>query len=177
MIAVLLLLLLGQDGGEPGGTGIPMASIGRSVPPVVRMSGAVALSVALSACCPPPYKPEAKHPTWAEIEALAAAVPLSTKSPVVARFDLRLMPPIILAGSATWVRCFVPDGLGSGRIRFGIEGLAMSGPMPLDRVEHRRLVERIACGEWIAVCEVWVASGHHRLERPLLSKGSCNDGL
>jgi hypothetical protein len=125
-------------------------------------------------CGPRPFKPESPHPSPERIaELLAQPVPGRQAPAAVGRFEVKVQPPIVLAGGAAWVVCQVPASSNARRVRYGLEGVRMSEG-PLERIEHRLLVERIPCGRWVATCAL---STGERLEAALESiGGSCEDG-
>lgn len=75
-----------------------------------------------------------------------------TNTAVIAGFELTTRPRIAFAGQAVWVRCYAPqDGQ---YIRYGIEGVRISGPSTLERTENLLLVERLPCGKLTVTCQV-----------------------
>lgn len=111
---------------------------------------AAAFALALTSCGPRPFVPERPHPTPEQISALAR-VDVRHSRAVSTPAKLSLLPQIVMAGGATWVTCHVPAEHPARRIRYGVEGIRISEG-PLERIQNRILVERIACGRWLAVC-------------------------
>jgi hypothetical protein len=79
----------------------------------------------------------------------------------------------VIAGSAAWVTCFVPESMGAGVIRFGIEQVRISTE-EIWRSQNRLLVERIGCdGPWLATCTVltYADRRQHRLTQEIQVQG------
>lgn len=133
----------------------------------------VCILLLIQSCASQPFKPEPIHPTWEQIEALRETVDRYAQVSTVPHSEptLTVYPRFAFAGAAVWVTCYVPEHLGPGRIRFGLEGHAMSGPMPIERIEHRRLVEHLSPGLWQASCDIWTWERHIRLTQPLEVRG------
>jgi hypothetical protein len=82
-------------------------------------------------------------------------------------FSVEVFPRIAPHGSAVWVTCFVPQRYGAGEIRWGIEPFRMAEGS-LWRIEYKRLIENVECGQWIVSCEVKTQAGRNeRRETPL----------
>jgi len=110
----------------------------------------ILLALFVPACGQKPLKFGPPHPTPEQITELARL----TRPPAAAvssRFELTLTPRVILAGTAVWVTCYAPTDSGARAIRYGLEGIRMSEG-PLERIEHKLLVERVPCGTWQATC-------------------------
>ena len=142
------------------------------------------LLVLLAGCAPSRYVPGPPHPTWEELVKLgneAIAKKQLTVKPVESKFEVKVYPAIILEGSATWVTCYVPPSYWAEEnskfraIRLELSGAAFEAP--LEKVEHKRFVERIPCGTWQAVCTIAGPMGAiERRTVNLTSKGECNSG-
>lgn len=91
------------------------------------------------------------------LAALLAVLGCATiQAPPVEAKDMRLTisPRVALSGGAVWITCYVPEEIGSGIIRYGLERVRMSGPEQLVRIQHQLLVEFVPCGDWLASCTV-----------------------
>lgn len=127
----------------------------------------------------PPHGPKTLKPESPAPSAERIAELMEIAGPVVSperAFDLQVNPPIVFAGNATWVTCFVPRSWPRGRIVISVPGL-WTADVALDRVENRYLVQHVPCGTWPVSCAVYVGNSEtRRLERQIESRGECNSG-
>lgn len=113
-----------------------------------------------------------------------------TKKGAELQFEVTTNPKIILAGNAVWVTCTIPlyyfhnivnpDGSVDNpakfrRIRLELDGTG--GEEALERIQTRRLFERVRCGTLDAVCTITGPMDAFEQRRTsLLVKGECNAG-
>jgi hypothetical protein len=113
-----------------------------------------------------------------------------TKKGAELRFEVTTNPKIILAGSSVWINCVVPlhyfhnevnpDGSVDSpakfrRIRLELDGTG--GEEALERIQTRRLFERLRCGTLEAVCTIaGPMDAFEQRRTTLLVKGECNSG-
>jgi hypothetical protein len=141
---------------------------------------AVSLLVLMVACQPScaaqAFQPETPHPSAARIaELLALPVAHPLAPAVLAQFAIRLIPAFVFAGGSAWIVCDVPERDGPGILRFGIEGLRVSGPNVLQQVDNRILIERIGCGDHLAFCTFTNRDGRMRqVDIHLTALGDCS---
>lgn len=117
--------------------------------------------------------------SWVVSCATVAPAPPTAAATIVREspLSIRVMPAFAFEGGAIWVSCFVPESLGDGRIRYGIEGQRVSEAQ-LDRQQYRLLVEHLSCGQWRAVCVVMPLNGREqRREQTVVVKGTCDGSL
>jgi hypothetical protein len=86
-------------------------------------------------------------------------------------------PIAAFVGSAIRLRCLVPEALGPGWIRLGLEGHTFRGPMAIEHVENLLLIEHLSCGTWQAVCVVQTPAGIQHEARIVEVHGAGCDGM
>lgn len=104
------------------------------------------------------------------------ALPVQNPRPVKqreAKFELRLTPQILFEGSSAWLKCFVPESYGTGRIRLALEGFR-SSEADIAQIENKLLLDRPPCGTWLATCAIATKRGIERREQTLQVRGSCD---
>lgn len=108
------------------------------------------------------------------LTACAQAAPRTPAPPPAPTITLRVTPPMVLAGHAVWITCYVPEALGLGWIRYGIDGLRVSGPESVQHVQNRLLIEPVPCGTWTAFCQFIQRESRRAQQRThTLDAGSC----
>jgi hypothetical protein len=150
--------------------------------PATQLALTVLIMAMIAAClggCSLAYPPgdrlgaaERPHPTPAALAVLLDA-PVKSEH-VEAPFTLKLSAPIIMAGGATWLACYVPTSYGPGRMAIGFDGTGLYSERAIEHVERKALIERIPCGTWVASCTIRTARGLERREQKLESRGECN---
>ena len=112
----------------------------------------------LAAGCSTPFQPEPLHPSPERMQELLNA-PVKSVKKMNLPFEIVINPRIqAFPGSDAWVTCYVPERFGSGRIRFGLEGVQTSEG-PLDHTQNRLLIHNLPCGELVATCAISTAQG------------------
>lgn len=105
---------------------------------------------------------------------LAAPVPQATHRPTPATFTLTA-PHFIMQGHAFAVTCYVPESLGAGLIRFGLEGVRVSNGA-IATIQNTLIFERTECGHWLATCAVDTATGKRLLTQDVEVTGGMCEG-
>lgn len=123
-----------------------------------------------NACAERPYVPGRLRPSPERMQALLDAPVVSRAKPVITQFEVRVNPHVAFMGSSVWVTCFVPERYGTGRIRFGLEGVEMHEG-PLDHSENRLLIQGLNCGTWHATCTILTTKGQESREVELEVRG------
>lgn len=96
--------------------------------------------------------------------------------PAARPFQVVVSPPIVLSGAAAWVRCWVPESYGPGRIRLAVEGLFAS-EKAIDSIVTTRLAENPPCGVNLVTCAIVTKHGQEHREATLEVRGGmCDSG-
>jgi hypothetical protein len=134
---------------------------------------ALLLALALAGCANT-LRPEAPAPD-AELIARLLAIPVPQQA-LPSQFALNA-PHTLLWNAPFRVACYVPESLGPGLIRFGLEGVQMRGPKPIETVENSVLIKGAECGTWKATCLVKLGNGATRyLEQDIQVVGGMCEG-
>lgn len=124
--------------------------------------------------CAQKFKPEPALPTPEQLAALLNAPAPHPDKPYTPEFKLTLYPRIVLAGQATYLTCYVPEGLDASFIAYGMDGLQSSSG-PVEKVENKILVQHIPCGTWTAYCKIATPTGDKSLKETLEVAGCDGD--
>lgn len=119
-------------------------------------------------------KPEAVHPSPERIAQLAVS---DTKLQVASAAFLRLSSPVVLAGNAVKLSCFVPPTQDHRALRLAlVDDLGQIAVSAKEVSTDELLIPAVACGSYLAICEDLANFGRvlSRQEQKLTSKGVCN---
>lgn len=133
-----------------------------------------------TACASKSFTPEPPLPSPERMQELldGAGLPEKLKLKIAAqkariegKFNIRIMPSVLMEGAAMRIWCYVPLNIQSRYLRIGLEGVRVSVE-PNPTLETSVLIERVPCGTWTAVCRI----ANDVRTQDITAKGMCNDG-
>lgn len=140
------------------------------------MRPVIALLLAFAiGCAPYRFVAETPHPSQERILQLAEVTGASSDH--VRALTIRVYPAFVLAGNAVRITCLLPQNTEARSIGYGLADVQTSARL-VDRTSYESLVPSVPCGDWVAYCAL--ATGSRVIahaEHPLISKGTCNEGM